>query len=150
MRVILLADIKNLGKKYEIKEVADGHARNLLFPKNLVKEATPDALEWLALQKELLTAKAEEGLKSIQELASRLDGFEVTISVRVGEEGQLFEHITGQKIAERLKEMGMDVKKSQVQLEVPIKEIGEFPVKIRFDHNLEAEVRVIVSEAPEV
>ncbi len=149
MKVILLADVKNLGKKYEVKEVADGYARNLLFPKNVVREATPEALEWLAMQKEILTAKAEQSLEHIQNTASSLDGLEVVISVKVGDEGQLFEHITNQKIAERLKEMGFDVKKTQVQLESPIKELGEFPVKVRFDHNLEAELRVIISEIQE-
>jgi len=142
-----LADVKNLGKKFEIKEVAQGYARNLLFPKNVVREATPEALEWLAMQKEILAAKAERALKHIQDTASSLDGLEVVISVKVGDEGQLFEHITNQKIAERLKEMGLEVKKNQVQLESPITELGEFPVKVRFDHNLEAELRIIVNEA---
>lgn len=144
-----MADVKNLGKKYEIKEVAQGYARNLLFPKNVVREATPEALEWLAMQKEILAAKAEQALKHIQDTASSLDGLEVVISVKVGDEGQLFEHITNQKIAERLKEMGLEVKKTQVQLESPITELGEFPVKVRFDHNLEAELRVIVNEVQE-
>ncbi len=142
-----MADVKNLGKKFEIKEVAQGYARNLLFPKNVVREATPEALEWLAMQKEILAAKAERALKHIQDTASSLDGLEVVISVKVGDEGQLFEHITNQKIAERLKEMGLEVKKNQVQLESPITELGEFPVKVRFDHNLEAELRIIVNEA---
>lgn len=146
MKVILLQDVKNLGKKHEVKEVADGYARNLLFPKNVVREATSEALEWLAMQKEILVAKAEESLKHIQDTASSLDGLEVVIAVKVGDEGQLFENITGQKVAERLKEMGFEVKKTQVQLEVPIKELGEFPVKVRLDHNLEAELRVIINE----
>lgn len=149
MKVVLLADVKNLGKKHEVKEVADGYARNLLFPKGLAKEATPDVLEWLAMQKEILAAKAEESLKHIQDTASSLDGMEVVITVKVGDEGQLFENITSQKIAERLKEMGFEVKKAQVQLEVPIKELGEFPVKVRLDHNLEAELRIIISEVQE-
>ncbi|MBI4123151.1 MAG: 50S ribosomal protein L9 [Parcubacteria group bacterium] len=149
MKVILLQDVKNLGKKYEVKDVADGYARNLLFPKNVVREATPETLEWLAMQKEILAAKAEESLKHIQDTASSLDGLEVVIAVKVGDSGQLFENITSQKIAERLKEMGFEVKKNQVQLEVPIKELGEFPVKVRLDHNLEAELRVIISEVQE-
>ena len=149
MKVILLQDVKNLGKKYEVKDVADGHARNLLFPKNVVREATPEALEWLAMQQGILAAKAEESLKHIQDTASSLDGTEVVIAVKVGDEGQLFENITNQKIAERLKEMGFEVKKAQVQLEFPIKETGEFPVKVRLDHNLEVELRVIISEVQE-
>ena len=135
-----------MGKQFEIKEVADGHARNLLIPQGLVKPATKEAVAWVETQREILTKKAEEELKGVQELASKLDDFELQIPVKVGDEGQLFEQINSQKIADRLKEVGLEVKKSQVRLEEPIKEIGEFPVKLTFDHNLEAEIKVIVSE----
>ncbi|MBI2054341.1 MAG: 50S ribosomal protein L9 [Candidatus Staskawiczbacteria bacterium] len=89
---------------------------------------------------------AEEELKKIQELASGIDGFEVTIQVKVGEEGQLFESINQQKISDKLKDSGFEVKKSQIDLPDPIKELGEFPVKINLEHNLEAEIKVIVAE----
>ncbi len=148
MRVILLEDVENVGKKLEVKEVADGYARNFLIPRKLVQPATKRALEWLETQKEILAKKAEEELKTSQELASRLDDLEVAIAMKVGEEGQLFESVTNQKIAERLKEMGFDLKKNQINLEQPIKELGEFPVKIGLEHNLEAEIRVIVTEEP--
>ena len=146
MKVILLQDIEKVGGKFEIKEVADGYARNFLFARNLAKKATPEALEWLEMQKELLLKKAEEELKNTQDLASSLDDLEVPIAVKVGEEGQLFESINAQKIAERLKEMGKEVKKSQIKLENPLKETGEFLVKIVLEHNLEAELRVIITE----
>ena len=146
MKVILLKDVENVGKQFEIKEVADGHARNLLIPQGLVKPATKEAVACIETQREILTKKAEEELKGVQELASKLDDFELQIPVKVGDEGQLFEQINSQKIADRLKEVGLEVKKSQVRLEEPIKEIGEFPVKLTFDHNLEAEIKVIVSE----
>lgn len=146
MRVILLQDVENVGKKFEVKEVANGHARNFLIPQGLVKNATPEALEWLKMQKEIAAQKAEEELKTIQDLASSLDDLEVTVKVKVGEEGQLFESVNVQGIAERLKEMGFNVKKNQIHLEEPLKELGEFPVKITLEHNLEAEVRVIVVE----
>ena len=68
------------------------------------------------------------------------------IPVKLGEEGQLFESINAQKISEKMKEMGLEIKKSQIQLADPIKELGEFPVKIKFEHNLEAEIRVIINE----
>ena len=146
MRVILLQDVENLGKKYEIKEVKDGYARNFLIPKGLAKPATKEALKWLETQKEIETKRAEEELKKVQELASAIDGQEIIIPVKIGEEGQLFESITSQKISERLKELGFEIKKSQIDLEEPIKELGEFPVKIKFEHNLEAEIRVIMIE----
>ena len=146
MKVILLQDIDNLGKKYDIKEVKDGFARNFLIPKNLVKLATKKSLKLLEKQKEVKTSKDEEELKKIQLVASEVDGLEVLIPVKVGEEGQLFESITEQKISDKLKELGFEIKKAQISLDESIKEIGEFPVKIRFEHNLEAEIKVIVTE----
>jgi len=146
MRIILLQDIENLGKKYEIKEVKDGYARNFLIPKGLAKPATEEALKWLETQKEAEAKKAEEELKMVQERATAIDGLEVIIPVKIGEDGQLFESITSQKISEKLKELGFEIRKTQIDLLEPIKELGEFPVKIKFEHNLEAEIRVIVIE----
>jgi len=146
MKVILLKDVPKIGKRFDVKEVAEGHARNFLIARNLAKPATPEALEWLNMQKELLETKAEEDLKGMQELASSLDDLEVPLPVKVGEEGQLFESINAQKVADRLKELGYNVKKSQLKLEEPIREVGEFPVKIELDHNLEAEIRLIITE----
>jgi large subunit ribosomal protein L9 len=146
MRVILLQDVANLGKKHEIKEVKSGYANNFLFPKNLAKEASPQALKWLATQKEIQEKSAEEQLQKVQTLASSIDDQEVSIPVKVGPDGQLFESITAQKISEKLKEAGFEVKKNQINLTDPIKELGEFPVKIKFEHNLEAEIKVIITE----
>ncbi len=145
MKVILLQDVENLGKKYEVKEVKNGYARNFLLPQKLAKAATKKALKWLEDQKEIISREAEEDLKQAQELASKLDGSEVAINVKIGEEGQLFESINNQKIAEKLKEMGFEIKKSQIKLDEPIKELGEFPIKISLDHNLEVEISLIIS-----
>jgi len=146
MKVILLKDVQNLGKKYEIKEVSDGYARNYLFPKKLAKPANENTLKWLQKQREKEERKAEEELKKIQEKASKIDGQEIIIPVKVGKEKQLFQSITAKKIADKLKELGYDIKKNQIELEKPIKELGEFPVKIKLEHNLEAEIKVIVVE----
>jgi len=146
MRIILLQDVENLGKKYDVKEVASGYARNFLIPKGLAKIATKENLKWLENQKEIEVKKAEEELKKVQEIATNIDGQEIIISVKVGEEGQLFESITSQKIYEKLKELGFEIKKSQIDLTEPIKELGEYPVKIKFEHNLEAEIKIIVVE----
>lgn len=146
MKVILLQDVENLGKKYEVKNVKAGYARNFLIPKGLAKPATKEAIKWLETQKEIEEKRAEEELKKVQEIASALDGQEITILVKVGKEGQLYESITPQKIAEKLKELGFEIKKNQIELEEPIKELGEFPVKIKFEHNLEAEIKAIIME----
>lgn len=146
MRVILLQDIENLGKKYEVKDVKNGYARNFLIPKGLAKLATEKAIKWAEEQKEIETKKAEQELKGFQELASSIDGQEVVIAVKVGEEGQLFEKINVQNILEKLSELGFEIKKEQILLEKPISEIGEFPIKIKFAHNLESEIKVIITE----
>lgn len=149
MKVILLQDVENIGKKYEVKEVKNGYARNFLFPKNLAKLATKEALIWVDTQKEITATKSEEELKKIQEKASGIDGQEIIIPVKVGEEDQLFESITVQKISEKLKELGFEIKKNQLDLKEPIKELGEYPIKIKFEHNLEGEIRVIVTKKEE-
>lgn len=146
MKVILLKDVENIGKKFEVKEVKSGYARNFLLPNNLAKIATEEAIATLEAQKEVLEKKAEEELKLTQEMASKIDGLEVMISVKIGDKDQLFEKINSQKIADKLKEMGFDVKKSQIEIEKPIQELGEFPVKVRFSHNLESVITLIVSE----
>jgi len=146
MRVILLQDIEKLGKKYEIKDVKDGYARNFLFPKGLAKQATENSLEWLAMQREVGEKKAEEELNKAEEDVRKIDGVEVLIPVKIGEKEQLFEKITAQKISEKLKKLGFNIKKNQVELEKPIEETGEFPIKIKFEHKLEAEINLIVTE----
>lgn len=146
MKVILLQDVDKLGKKYEVKTVKDGYAKNFLIPKGLARPATKDALKWSQTQKEIAAKKAEEELKTVQELASGIEGQEVVIAVKIGEDGQMFEKIGAQKIVDKLKELGFGIKKNQIILASPIKELGEFPVKIKFNHNLEVEIKVIVVE----
>jgi len=149
MKVILLQDVENLGKKYDVKDVNDGFARNFLIPNNLVKVAAKDSLKWLECQKVNMEKNAEQELKQAQELASKLDGCEVIIDVTVGEEGQLFSAVSAQKIVDKLEELGFKIKKSQIELAEPIKEQGEYPLKLKLDHNLEAEIKVIVSAKEE-
>lgn len=149
MKVILLQDVDKLGKKYEVKEVKAGFARNSLIPRGLVKPATKEVLAWLEKQKETEEKKAEESLKMAQGLATSLDGLEVVIPVKIGEKEQLFESINSQKILEKLKEMGFEVKKNQIEMQNSIEGVGEYPIKIKFDHNLETEIKVIVTEERE-
>ena len=146
MKVILLEDIDKVGKKYDVKEVKDGYARNFLIPKDLAKIAIAKNMKWLEQQKQTKSAIAEEDLKKIETRASAIDGQEIVISVKVGDKGQLFESITAQKISEKIKELGIVVDAKQIELGEHIKELGEFPVKIKFEHNLEAEIKIIVSE----
>ncbi|MFA5714291.1 MAG: 50S ribosomal protein L9 [Candidatus Paceibacterota bacterium] len=146
MKVLLLKDVTNTGKKNEIKEVSPGFARNFLIPKGLAIVADAEALKSMENRKKIEAQKAEQELKEMEKIVTKLDGAEVEIKVKAGDEGQLFESINKQKIAERLKEMGYNVSKDHVDLETPIKEIGEFPVKLNLEHNLEAEIKIIISK----
>jgi len=144
-----LQDIETLGKKLDTKEVKDGYARNFLIPKNLVKLATKKSLIWLETQKEIMAKVAEEELKETEKKVSAVDGQEITITTKVGKKEELFESVTTQKISEELKKIGIEVDKKQIDLESPIKKLGEYQVKIKFGHNLEAEVKVIISTGTE-
>ena len=146
MKVILLKDIKGLGKRSEVKQVADGYARNFLIPRGWAKIATKQNLAGLKNQKDKETVEAEEDFKKIQDIVSKIDGFEVMIPCKIREEGKIYGSVTTAKIAEALKEAGFDIKKSQIELGKPIKEIGEWPMKVSFPHGLEAEIRVIIVE----
>jgi len=146
MKVILIQDIDKLGKKYDIKDVKRGYAMNHLIPLNLVRPATKEALKWLEIQLEIKQKKQVETLKETQVMVSKINDLEVVFLVKIGEKNQLFESINTQKIKDRLKELGFELSKNQIELKDPIKKIGEFPVKISFDHNLEATIRVIITE----
>ncbi len=146
MKVILLQDVDKLGKKLEVKEVKKGYARNFLIPRNLARPATKETMKWLEVQREIAQKKQEETLKKTQTVVAKIDGLELNFSMKVGEKGQLFESLTAQKIKDALKEEGFEVTKDQVRLKDPIKELGEFSVKIDFDHNLESVIKVIITE----
>ncbi|PJE57665.1 MAG: 50S ribosomal protein L9 [Candidatus Portnoybacteria bacterium CG10_big_fil_rev_8_21_14_0_10_38_18] len=146
MKVILLQDIEDLGKKGDVKNVADGYARNFLFPRNLAKVATEEAIVELEKEKELEAQKAEEELKEIEDFVSKIDGLEFEIIEKVDESGKLYGSINEIRIAKIMKEKGFDIKKKQIKIPQPIKELGEFPVMILFDHGLEAEIKLIIME----
>lgn len=146
MKVILLQDVEKLGKKFDVKEVADGYARNFLLPNNLVKPATEEALKQLEVEKEAAIKKAEEELKIMEEIVSQLDDQEIEIVSKVDENGKLYGSLTSLKIAKILKEKGFNIAKNQIKLAEPIKEVGEYDVVVEFPHGLEAKIKIIVTE----
>jgi large subunit ribosomal protein L9 len=146
MKVIFLKDVPSLGKKNEVKEVSDGHARNFLFPEGLAKPASEQALAQLEEEKKVLAQKAEADLKQQEHLVTQLDGQEIEISAKADETGKLYGSITPAKIAKILKDKGFEVAKKNVKLEDPIKEVGEHDVPLEMDHGLEAKIKVIVTE----
>jgi large subunit ribosomal protein L9 len=147
MRVILLENVENLGKKWEVKEVADGFAKNFLIPQRLVKPATEVEVKEAELRRAEEEVRAKKELEKVEALVSRLDGYELKALMPVSEDGRLYASVNGEKISLLLEEQGFRVTPKQIRLENPIKELGEFPVTLEFDHGLEAEIRVIVEAA---
>ncbi|MBI4837001.1 MAG: 50S ribosomal protein L9 [Candidatus Portnoybacteria bacterium] len=145
MKVILLNDIQKLGKKDEVKEVADGFARNFLFPKKLAVAITEGKLKELEFRLEKQRELAEKELGAVQEMVKKIEGLEVEIPVRIDTSGNLYAAVGPKQISQALKGKGFDIQKSQIGLsDDPIKEVGEREVVIEFPHGLEAKIRVNV------
>lgn len=143
MKVILLQDVKNLGKKWDIKEVSDGYARNFLLPEKLVEMATNSVLKKVDKLKEKEVHLQKEGLEKTQELASVLQGKEIVISAKE-KEGKLFGSISAKDIVKVLKKDNILLPTSAIELESPIKEIGEYEIKIKLDHGIETQVSLVI------
>ena len=146
MKIILTQDVDKLGKKYDIKNVADGYARNFLIPKKMAKLASEKNVKYIENQKQGQEIKAGQELEAVEAIVSSVEGMEIVISVKTGEKNELFQSITAKKISDELKKKEINIKPSQIDLTNPIKELGEFPIKIKFDHNLEAEIKVIITQ----
>jgi len=144
MKVILLKDVEKLGKKNDLKEVADGYARNFLIPNKMVILATKAEIAKMEEQKKIDTQKAEEELVRFQETASKLDGLELEIVAKADDDGNLFGAISAVKIVDKLKEQGFEIEKNQIKITEPIKEIKEYEVLIELPHSLEAKIKVVI------
>ncbi|MCK9393773.1 MAG: 50S ribosomal protein L9 [Candidatus Paceibacterota bacterium] len=145
MKVILLKNVDKVGKANEIKDVPSGYARNFLLPKKLAVLASKDTLANANQKMKVDNERLEKDIVEKEAMAEKMKGMEVRLVVKVGGEGQLFESITRQKIAERLSEMGFLIEKNHIELEENIKQKGEFNVKIKLDHGFETEVKVVIS-----
>ena len=147
MKVILLEDVKSLGKKGEIVNVSDGYARNFIIPKKKGVEATSANLNTLKLQKANEEKVAQENLEHAQALAKELENASVNIRIRVGEGGKLFGSISSKEIAAAIQEQHqLEVDKKKIVLDEPIKELGEHKVKIKLHKDVSAQVTVQVLE----
>ena len=145
MKVILQKDIPNLGDAGDIKEVAEGYARNYLLPKKLVMPADESSKRAMDHQKKLIKIKKDKRRKDSEKLSQGLASLELTIKAQVGEEGKLFGSVTSMDIARELKAKGFEIDKRKIVLEQPIKQTGEFQVPVKLDEGLTAGIKVIVA-----
>jgi len=145
MKIVLLQDVKGQGKKGDVLNVADGYARNFLFPRNLASEASEGKLKEISQQKAAQDMKAQREEDKARTLASRLEGVKVQISAKVGEGGKLFGAVNSKDIAENLAlQHGFDIDKKKLVLKEPIKSLGEFPVTVRLHSSVQATLYVVV------
>ena len=148
MKVILLQDVKSLGKKGEVVNVSDGHARNMLLPKKLGIEATSKNLNDLKLKRANDDKVAKENLEAAKDYKAELETKEVRVSIKVGEGGRTFGSVSTKEIAEEAKaQLGYDIDKKKMQLPNPIKELGTTSVAIKLHQKVVAQLKVIVEEA---
>lgn len=147
MKVILLGDVKSLGKKGEVVNVNDGYARNLLFKKNLGIEATKQNLNDLKLQKQNNDKLEAERLEEAKKLAKELEEKEVVLAIKTGSDGRVFGSVSTKEIAEAAKEqLGYELDKKKMHLKDAIKSIGTFHVPVKLHPKVTVELKVVVKE----
>lgn len=147
MKVILMEDVKSLGKKGEIVEVSDGYARNFILKTKKGVEATGKNLNDLKLKKANEKKQAQEQLEAAQELAKKIEAGKIQVSIKTGEGGKAFGSVSSKEIAaEVMTQMGLEVDKKKIQMKEPLKMLGTFKVPIRLHAKVTAELTVNVTE----
>lgn len=147
MEVILREDVPSLGKAGQIVKVKPGYARNFLFPKNLAYEATEGNKKRIQAEQAAHAAKRAAEKGEAEAFATRLGAATVVITAKAGDEGKLFGSIGGNDIATALEKMGHAVDKRRIDLDHPLKAVGEYTVPVKLHPDVVAKVRVTVQPA---
>lgn len=148
MEIVLLEDVKALGKKGQIVKVNEGYARNFILPKKLGVEATSRNLNDLKLQKANLDRVAAEQLEAARELAAKIEASSVSLSIKAGENGKAFGSVSSKEIGKAIQEqMGLEIDKKKLVLPEPLKTFGTHEVPIKLHKDVTAKLAVKVVEA---
>lgn len=148
MKVILREDVEKLGKAGEVVKVADGFGRNYLIPRQLAVLANVRNMKTLDHDRKAIETRAKKARKTAEATAATLSAVALTLSAKAGEEGKLFGAVTTRDIAEALGQAGIAVDRKAIQLSEPIKQVGDYKVKIRVAADVLPEVSVsVVPEA---
>lgn len=146
MKVILLADVKNVGKKGEVVNASDGYARNFLFPRKLAQEATQENLHIVNQKKENERKKKLAEIEEAQALADKLKGKEIKLTAKSGENGRLFGAITNKDIADAIKkQFNLDIDKKKVVVDT-IKLVGAYDVELKLYPEISTKMKVLIVE----
>ena len=140
MKIILLQDVKGLGKKLDVKDVSDGYAKNALLPKNLAKAATPEDIKNLDAQKALQLKRAKEEKEKLLKLAGELGKKELKFLVKTGGKKEVFGSVTADMIKMALRKEGIEADK--INLVKPLRELGEHEVEVALGMSVSGKVKV--------
>ncbi len=147
MKVILLEDVKKLGKKGDLIDVADGYARNYLFPRNLAEEATAGSIKQLKQEKTALERKKQKEIEIAKQIAEKLSQTSVTLKVKAGDMGKLFGSVTTKDISDALKKQHkVEIDKRKIEISEPIKSLGSYVVDIKLAPEVQTQVTVKIIE----
>ena len=148
MKVILLEDVKGQGKKGDLINVSDGHARNFLLPRKLAMEANTGNLKVLKQQEQAKAKQVEKDIAAAKSVEAKLQSLIVKIPAKAGTGGRLFGAVTGKEIAEALKaQHGVAIEKNKIVQSDPIKAFGSYEVKVKLGHEISGIIHVVVTEA---
>ncbi|MCI8595051.1 MAG: 50S ribosomal protein L9 [Oscillospiraceae bacterium] len=148
MKVILQKDVKGQGKKGQMVEVSDGYGRNYLLPRKLAVEANADNMNTMKLQEKARLAKEAAEKAEAEATAEKLKGCVVKIQAKAGNGGRLFGAVTSKEISEELKkQFGLDIQKSKIVQDDPIKSFGSFELKCKLGYEVTGTIYVVVTEA---
>ena len=148
MRVILKAEVRGLGRTGEIKDVADGYARNYLLPKGLAIEATGGELKHLAQERQAEKSKKDRAHDDAEELAKRLGEVTLVFKLKAGEHGKTFGSVTAKEVADALrKEAKAEIDKTKIVLREPLRALGVHKIEVRLLADVRADVTVAIEPA---
>ncbi|MDD5760605.1 MAG: 50S ribosomal protein L9 [Candidatus Pacebacteria bacterium] len=149
MKIYLLQDIPSLGKKGEIKNVADGYALNYLFPKKMASRADKKIVEKVSQEQKHKAIERQKQREKDLKLAEGLKNFVLEIPLKFAQKGKkAYDSVNSKKIMEELKQKGIEIKENQIQLKNPLKEEGDYEVKLTLDKDIETILKIkIVSSA---
>jgi len=145
MKILLIKDVKSLGKKGEVKEVKDGYGKNFLIGKGFARHATPEILAQHAKDELIVAQSLEKEVNILKEMAAKLDKCEIIITKKLGQNGHLFGSVTKDEVAYALKEQhGIEIDKKHINEKTAIKTIGEHDLDFKLGHGLHGKLHVDV------
>ncbi len=145
MKVILLEDVKKIGKRFDVKEVSDGYAKNFLFPNGLADTATSSALKQLEKKKTEIEKEDRETMKHLDEIARKINDRNLEFPIKTGPRGEVFGSVTKDMILKGLRDTGLiRTERVEIKIERPLKGLGEHKIEVYLKKGITARLKIIL------